>query len=213
MAMKFFAVLFCLGIFAPTVHHAQSPRVISLVEELDELIYGVQYDSAHKLVRDFLDLEDLTPEESFHGMYLYGRSLRSGGRPEDAIEQFQNALSFIDVTREENLDYHSAVRSQLAECYFDMQDFDRAAINAEASIQLTPEPKFRNTGHAINYLILGYVDFLSPRRKSATERPRKSIDRGEWNANCPWLPPKWPSCTTNWETWKWPINTWIRQEP
>lgn len=174
MAMKLFALLLFFGAVTPATLQAQTPRADSLQTQVDQLIYRVQFDSAHRLVTDFLDRPDLTPLESYAGLYLYGRSLRAGGRAEDAIKEFEKALTYIDPSQEGSNDYRSAIRSQLAECYFDLQDFDRAAINAEAAIQLSPKPRHKTTGHAVNYLILGYVDYLYRRFTSAEERYLKA---------------------------------------
>ncbi len=168
-AMRFFAIFLWLAVCIPVALSAQSARVEVLGEKLDDLIYRVQYDSAHQLVVGFLDSPDLTAQESFYGHYYYGRALRAGGRPEDAIANFQGALSFLDLSNNGEPVYRSAVRSQLAECYFDLLDFDRAAINAESSILLSPDTTIREAGHAINHLILGYVDYIQRRYEQALQ--------------------------------------------
>lgn len=168
--MRFFTTLLWFTVFIPLTSSAQSPRVKDLEENLDQLIYRVQYDSAHQLVVRFLDLPDLTTQESFYGHYYYGRALRAGARPQDAIAQFERALSFLDLSNDGEHVYRSAIRSQLAECYFDLMDFERAAINAESSIQLSPDTVIRKEGHAINYLILGYADYIHRRYKAALQQ-------------------------------------------
>lgn len=153
---------------------AQSEKVDSLDKQLDRLIYRVQYDSAHRAVVEYMDQPDLTDLERFFGYYYYGRALRAGGRPRAALEAFQQAMSLLTVEGGESAPYRSAVRSQMAECYFDMQDFARADINAQASLQLSPDTSIRKAGHALNYLISGYVAFTHGELNDASANYRRA---------------------------------------
>lgn len=137
----------------------QKQNLDQLSKQVNQLIYSSKYDSAQTLVLDFLKREDLTDIELFHGQKMYAETIRSSGRPENAIGPFKLALEIARMLTDSSL-YQSQINMSIAGCYFDMLDYEKAREYSKKSIQLSPDSSLSNIGHAANYLILGYSDFV-----------------------------------------------------
>lgn len=169
MLKKFFcALLFILppGILPIIFSQPFTPNLEKLSKEITRLTYSNKYDSAQSLVLAFLDRENLTSLEIFYGHYFFADILKSSGRPSDAISRLNESKKFLENTKDKKK-YESLIAGNLAECYFNLSDFKTARKHAKHSIQLNPDSSLRSGGHAVNYIILGYGDYLEKNHGSA----------------------------------------------
>lgn len=151
------AILKILLLILPLAGQAQD--LDSLSDQVNKLIYSSKYDSAQTLALDFLKRDDLTTIELFHGHNMYAETIRSSGRPEDAIGAFKLALEIAGMLPDSNL-YQSRINMSIAGCYFDLLNYQKASAFSKKSISLSPDSSLASVGHASNYLILGFADFV-----------------------------------------------------
>lgn len=156
----------CVLITSPV--HSESQEIDSLRTKFNQLLYKSRYDSAQTLALDFLKRENLTDIELFHGHYMYAEAIRSSGRPKEAIGAFKLALQIAGMLPDSNL-YQSRIHMSIAGCYFDLPDYKMAREYSIKSIELSPDSSLASIGHATNYLILGYCDFVDKAYNSAEE--------------------------------------------
>ncbi len=139
-----------------------------LNQKVQKYLYSNMYDSAQQVVMDYLSKPDLTDIEKFTGYYLYSEVLKAIGRPAAALVELQKLKERLPNVVEKPL-YASLVQGKLAEGYFNIPDYEKASLYASESLLLSPDTSLRAGGHAVNYSILGYSDFLRNKYQSALD--------------------------------------------
>lgn len=153
-----------------------TPRIKELDEKTSAYSYSGNHDSAQLLVIQYLEQEDLNPLELFYGYFIYGDIIKSAGRPGEALERFNICKQFINLFPDKNL-YESLLSGKQAECYFDLQDFDKALIYAKASVKRSPDTSIRVGGHAVNYLIIGHGYFKEKKYDQSLSNYQRSVEQ------------------------------------
>lgn len=150
-------------IFQLFLFKGNSQNVSFRTEQLDkktsEFIYASKYDSAQSLVLEYLQQKDLSPLELFYGHFIYGNIIKSAGRPEIAIERFNDCRPLLAEIIDNKL-YESLLNGKIAECYFDQMKYEEAIIYAQTSVDNSPDTSLRAGRHSVNYMIIGYGKFL-----------------------------------------------------
>jgi signal transduction histidine kinase len=171
--MRLLSVILLLAI--PFSGRPQSSDLDSIREVVDSLIYASKYEEAQRLTLKYLSRENLSDEDWFSVNMLYAEVIRSSARPSKAIQAFKDILRKLpDMPYREV--YESRIYMSIAGSYFDIPDYEMAAEYAEKSIAASPDTSMANTGHAVNYLILGFVDFLKGNYSSSNSRYSEALD-------------------------------------
>ncbi len=145
--------------------------------------YASKFDSAQFLVLEFLDQPGLNSQEIFYGNFFFADVIKSSGRPEEAIPLLGKTISFLKSIPDSS-GYVSLVYGNIAECYFSSMNYDSAAHYSAKSISLSPQTSLRSGGHAVNYMILGYKEYVNKKFEIAAAYYEKAIkeykSRGEY---------------------------------
>ncbi|MBI3509662.1 MAG: hypothetical protein HY064_03290 [Bacteroidetes bacterium] len=151
-----------------------SPAVDSLKKQVSTFTYAGQFDSANSLVLKFIGRKDLSPVEEFYGHFLFGDVIKSSGKPDNAVAPLLQCRSYLGNIIDSAL-FSSLVYGDVAECYFTMLDYGNAKKYSEMSIAESPVKSLRDGGHAVNYMILGYSDYLEKKYPSSLDYYNKAI--------------------------------------
>lgn len=167
-------ILLAILVYVFPIHSFAQPKELeTLRSQVNELIYNSQFDSAQKKVLRYMLRDDIDSLDTFHARMLYAETIRSSARPLEAIEEFKKAKMLAYKFRDSSL-YISHVNMSIAGSYFDIPDYDKARKFAKLSIQFSPDTALSPIGHAPNYLIVGYCDYLNESFSSALEFYRKA---------------------------------------
>jgi len=147
----------------------------SLNQEVQKLLYSNQFDSAQQVVISYLSQPDLTEIERFNGYYLYSEVLKAVGRPAAAIVQLQKIKELLPSVVAQPL-YASLLQGTLAESYFNIPDYEKARLLATESLLLSPDRSLRTGGHAVNYAIIGYTEYLRKKYESALDYYENALE-------------------------------------
>lgn len=139
-----------------------------VVSKIDSLLNGSDYSGAQRIALEYLSKSDLSDQERFQFWMIRAEIIRASGRPIEAIHAYEDARSYIPPLENRAL-ILSQIQMRLAECFFDIPEYDEAAFHANESLKISRDTSIANSGHAINYLILGYVDFLKGHYTSSLE--------------------------------------------
>jgi len=143
--------------------------------KIDSLLKISKYAKAQRLALDQLYRENLTDRKRFEFWMIRAEIIRASGQPLKAAEAYQKARSYVPAA--ENMEqFISLIQMKLAECFFDIPDYDQAAVHASKSIEISPDTSISETGHAINYLILGYIEFLNEDYKGALDYYQNAME-------------------------------------
>jgi tetratricopeptide (TPR) repeat protein len=153
----------------------QSPEIDSLANRAQSLIYESNYEEAQRLTLSLIARKDLSNEDWFKVNMLYGEVIRSSSRPRKAVSVFKKMLEELPEMYNRAV-YESGIYLSIAECYFDVQNYRLAEDYANKSIATSPDTTLKQTGHAVNYLILGFVDFLRGDYASGEDHYLKALD-------------------------------------
>jgi signal transduction histidine kinase len=162
-----FVLILALPSFS-TLAQDYPAEIKSLTQKVSSLIYANKYDSAEALIVDYLDRPNLSPAQKFYGHYLFADFIKSSGKPKDAIQRLEESKKYLSAIRNRSK-YESLINGNIAECYFDLMMYDIAKEFASVSIKLNPDSSLRSGGHAVNYLIIGYSDYLKKNYSYAIE--------------------------------------------
>ena len=156
--------------------HSQplSPKIETLVQEVHSFIYSNKHDSAQVLVLQYLEQTDLSDIEIFYGHYLFADILKSSGKPGKAIRRFRWCKNLVNIVPG-NTEYESLIDGKIGECYFDLMNYEDAKKYALLSINISPDSSLRTGGHAVNYLIVGFGEYLGNKHRSALDYYRSAI--------------------------------------
>ena len=150
-------------------------EIDSVGEVVDSLIYASQYETAQKLTLQYVKRENLSSKDWFKVNMMYAEVIRSSARPKKAILAFKDILRKLPAMPNQEL-YESRVALSIAGCYFDIQNYKKAAEYAQKSIQISPDTTLISTGHAVNFLILGYVEFLNGNYSLSSEHYSNALE-------------------------------------
>jgi signal transduction histidine kinase len=170
----FFSCLFIQCFIFPVFSQPLSPKTKNLYERVTALTYTNKYDSAQSVSLDFIEQKNLTRLESFYGHFMLGDILKSSGQPNKAIKILLASRAFLDNLRDKPL-YESLVYGNVAECYFNLQDYKNAKEYSLLSLKTKPDSSVRSGGHAVNYMIVGYHDYLEKKYSSAMDYYNRAI--------------------------------------
>jgi two-component sensor histidine kinase len=135
-----------------------SPKAQALHGQVNALLYNNEYTTAQAAVSDYLKATALSDEEEFYGYLLQAEITKSAGNPRLAATLLQDAkLLLSGIEQERRFMYLALLYGNIAECLFDLQRHEQAALYANQSIAFDPTNELKNNGHAVNHLILGYV--------------------------------------------------------
>jgi signal transduction histidine kinase len=170
---KFFALKRSASLFVFLFSlHAQAQNypddIKNLMERISPLIYANKFDSAQALVMQYLEKPGLTGIQEFYGHYLLGDFIKNSNKPEEAIQLLQESKKYIPNIPNK-IRYESLVNGNIAECYFNHMDYENAKKFASLSVKSNPDSSLRSGGHAVNYLIIGYKDYLEKNYSYAIE--------------------------------------------
>src|ERR1051325_5216699 len=170
-----YPLLLFLFILLFSYSFSQTTVVIdSLSGQVNRLSYANKYDSAQTVVLNFLERKALSALETFYANYFLGDILKSSGKNKEAIEQFSRSKELLREIPQKNK-YESLVNSKIAEAYFNVLDYSNAKKFAQLSIRQNPDSSLRSEGHAVNYIILGYADYVERKYESALSYYGKAI--------------------------------------
>lgn len=179
MKNKLFIVLVFLGEIL-----IGQEKVEKLKKQITAYTYLNQYDSAQTLVLNYLDQKDLSPLETFYGHFLFADILKSSNKPLEAIEKFKECKKYLHAISGNKI-YGSLIDGDIAECYFNMSQYGDAKKYALLSLQTSPDSSLRGSGHAVNYMILGYADYVSKNYSLALENYNNAMKRyNAYGASC-----------------------------
>lgn len=159
------AILLC-NAGAQLFSQSLSPRAEKLREKVSEYTYANQSDSAQILINEFLETPGLNPLEIFYGHYQFAVVVQSSREPGDAVRLLLRCKDFLKSVPDSSK-YLSLIYGNIAESYFNIMNYDSAKYYALRSIEAEPDSSLRSAGHAINYMIVGYSDFVSAKHESA----------------------------------------------
>lgn len=143
-----------------------SERTEQLREKVSYYTYDNKPDSARIIINEFLETPGLNPLEIFYGHYQFAAVVQSSSEPEDAVRMLLRCKDLLkDVP--DSSKYLSLIYGNIAESYFNVMNYDSAKYYALRSIEAEPDSSLRSAGHAINYMIIGYSDFVADRYESA----------------------------------------------
>lgn len=135
-----------------------TPKTKQLIAYVKPLMYSSDFVGAQKAVSNYLEDQTLSLEEKFYGYYLQADITKSAGDPKLAISMLTSANELLtEVEQEQQLLYKSLLYGNIAECYFNMLQYENAKQNALLSIHFHKSNDLKSNGHAINHLILGYT--------------------------------------------------------
>ncbi len=129
-------------------------------KKIQELIYRAQYDSAQVLTLEYLESQHLTDLDRVSVYLLYAETIRASGRPIEAVTAFKWALNLARMIPDNQL-LLSRINMNIAGAYFGIPDYKLARRYAEESISISSDTLSASVGHATNYLIIGYDDYLN----------------------------------------------------
>ncbi|MEP7169514.1 MAG: hypothetical protein ABI855_09120, partial [Bacteroidota bacterium] len=152
-----------------------SPKIKTLITRVTSLSYANKNDSAQALVIGFLEQKNLSGLEIFYGHFLFGDILKSSGKLQDAIKFLLESRNFLDTLSEKTL-YESLVYGDVAECYFTLKDYKNAKEYSLLSLKTKPDLNVRSGGHAVNYMIIGYNDYIEKKYSSALSYYNRAIE-------------------------------------
>ena len=92
-----------------------------------------------------------------------------------AIEKLQDCKVYLSSIVNNKM-YLSLVDGNIAECYFNMSRYDESKKYALLSLETSPDSSLRDGGHAVNYLILGYADYVSKKYATALDYYNKAME-------------------------------------
>ncbi|HKL40108.1 MAG TPA: HAMP domain-containing sensor histidine kinase [Cryomorphaceae bacterium] len=153
----------------------QSSEIDSIRVVVDSLIYASQYETAQRLTLQHVKRENLSKKDWFKVNMMYAEVIRSSARPRKAILAFKDILRNLPSMPNREL-YESRVTMSIAGCYFDIPNYELAAEYAQRSIAISPDTSIASRGHAVNFLILGYVDFLNAKYPSSLKHYSNSLE-------------------------------------
>jgi signal transduction histidine kinase len=162
----FIGILIVFGYNSSVYPQPLSPKIKNLVKEITSLTYSNRYDSAQALTVQFLEQRNLSGLEVFYGHFLFGDILKSSGKPQNAITSLLESKNFLDTLPGKAL-YESLVYGDIAECYFTLMDYKNAKKYSLLSLQTSPDSSVRGGAHAVNYMIIGYNDYLEKKYSSS----------------------------------------------
>lgn len=141
---------------------------------IDSLLNRSAFTSAQQVALDYLKKRNLSDDERFQFWMIRAGIIRASSQPSKAIVAYEKAESYIPDSDHREL-YLSQIQMRLAECYFDIPEYELAAHHATQSLNISPDTSMANTGHVNNYLILGYVEFLKENYASSLEYYRAAL--------------------------------------
>lgn len=169
-------ILFSAFLFAVSLSlYGQNSNTAATIFKIDSLLNISDYAGAQRLALDQLYQENLTDRERFEFWMIRAEIIRASGQPLEAAEAYQKARSYVPATENMKV-FISLIQMKLGECYFDIPDYDQAAIHASKSLEISPDSSLAEAGHTVNYLILGYVDFLNEKYKNALSYYQNAMD-------------------------------------
>lgn len=175
--------LFIILVFLGEVLIGQE-KVEKLKKQITTYIYLNQYDSAQTVVLNYLDKKDLSPLETFYGHFFFADILKSSNKPLEAIEKFKECKKYLNAISEKKI-YWSLIDGDIAECYFNLSQYGDAKKYALLSLETSPDSSLRGSGHAVNYMILGYANYVSKDYSLALENYNNAMKRyNAYGASC-----------------------------
>lgn len=179
MLKRCLSILLLLFLSAAALQAEQylTPKTEQLIAYIKPLVYSNDYVSAQKAVSNYLDDKSLNLEEKFYGYYLQADITKSAGDPRLAISMLTSANELLtDVEAEQQMLYKSLLYGNIAECYFNMLEYENARQNALLSIHFHESNDLKSNGHAINHLILGYIHRLEGEYQEALNYYHQATD-------------------------------------
>ena len=178
-----FIYLLSLGSFGLSAQQL-SVRSINARDRVAHFIGEEKLDSAQMLAMEYVASKDLTPQEVFYSNFLFAHTVTASYRPLNAIPLLFHTREHLASLPDSSV-YLSLLYGEIAECYFTGQKFDSAVYYAGLSIEKNKANPFRENGHAMNYLIIGYGEYLNAHYDAAIEHYERAAAIFEISgANC-----------------------------
>lgn len=159
MALKIcllFCIYFCCVFTTIQACDVLSKRSKALSTQVNHHIYKGNFSEAQSAVLRFLEEDSLNLQEQFYGHFLLADVVKTAGHPYRCIQLLENAAQYIqELPEEERHIYQALLLGNIAESYFNAQNYDSAYVYASRSIEAHSENPLRSNSHAINNLIIG----------------------------------------------------------
>jgi signal transduction histidine kinase len=165
--------ILCVLFFASA--RSQHSEIDSVVRKVDSLLYLTDFEQAQRLTLEYINIEGLSDEDWFKINMMYGEVIRSSARPRKAILSFKEIAEKLPHHTNREL-YLSRIYMSIASCYFDIKNYKLAGDFAQRSISASPDSSLSAQGHAVNYLILGFVNFLTDDYQSSRENYQRALN-------------------------------------
>lgn len=173
----FFAWCICTG--------AGAQKLDTLRNKVNKYLYANEYAKAQKAVLVFLEQKRLTPQETFYAQFLHCNILKAAGKLNEAIAQLDSCQTYANHIPGNNFAYRSLIEGDIAECYFDLQNYNEARDHALKSVTISPDTSLRGGGHAVNYLMLGYAEYLDKSYSAALAWYNQALETyTKYNETC-----------------------------
>ena len=156
---NFKGLLFSLFFLLSYTAFGQKESTEAVVSKIDSLLSVSDYSGAQKVALAHLYRDSISDTERFQFWLIRAEIMRASGQSMKALEAYGEAQSYIPAGKNREV-FLSLIQMKFAECFFDIPKYKKAAFHASESLRISPDTSMARTGHAINFLILGYVDFL-----------------------------------------------------
>jgi len=156
---NFKGLLFSLFFLLSYTAFGQKESTEAVVSKIDSLLSVSDYSGAQKVALAHLYRDSISDTERFQFWLIRAEIMRASGQSMKALEAYGEAQSYIPAGKNREV-FLSLIQMKFAECFFDIPKYEKAAFHASESLRISPDTSMARTGHAINFLILGYVDFL-----------------------------------------------------
>jgi len=165
-----YLILICIISISALKLNAQelSARSKNTRDKVARFIGEEKLDSAQIMAMLFAGSKDLTPQEVFYSDFLFAHTVTASYHPLNAIPLLFHTREHLTSLPDSTV-YLSLLYGEIAECYFTSQKFDSAVYYAVLSIEKNNANPLRKNGHAINYLIVGYEEYLDSHYDAAIE--------------------------------------------
>lgn len=166
-----------------------TPKTEQLINHTKTLVYNTDFLSAQEAVANYLEDKTLSVEEEFYGYFLQADITKSAGNPNLAISMLITADKLLNYLQKDKKKlYKSLLYGNIAECHFNLFEYEKAKENALKSIYYHSNNSLKNNGHAINHLILGYTHRLDGQYKKAINYYHKAVNSYKSTKNACELP-------------------------
>ena len=171
--LVFFVILGCLH---QAFTHPLTPKIDLLIQKVTKLTYAHDFQTAQKLVLDYLKQDSLSPIEIFYGHFLRADITKSSGNPTKAIDLLLTSKVHLDPIEDKAI-FESLIYGNISECYFNKHQYPKAKKYALLSIEFSPQKSIRGSGHAVNHLIIGFSNFIEKDYAVALNAYQKAIQQ------------------------------------